>query len=285
MDKKRKQLGRGLSALLGEGVQDRIDNNNAQKMGGSISITKLIPCPFQPRRNFGEGQIAELAQSIKKKGILQPLVVRPKGDGNGYEIICGERRWRAAQMAAVHDVPVVIQELSDQEALEIALIENLQREDLSALEEAEAYQKLMVDFGHTQDVLAQSIGKSRSYVANMVRLLNLPVIVKTMLKDRSLTAGHGRALLGAKNPADLALIVVQNGLNVRATEALVKRDGQVISAKPKPLVKDADTLSLERELTDKLGLKTKIRNKGTSGEIQFAYSSLDELESLLVRLR
>ena len=284
MDKKRKHLGRGLSALLGEGANDDV-NVEPVKTDGFISITKLKPCPFQPRRNFSDVQITELSQSIKEKGIVQPLVVRTKGDGNHYEIICGERRWRAAQMAAVHDVPVVIRELSDQEALEIALIENLQREDLSALEEAEAYQKLMVDFGHTQDVIAQSIGKSRSYVANMVRLLNLPVIVKAMLKDRRLSAGHGRALLGSKNPADLALFVVKNGLNVRATEAFVRRGGDMKSIKSRLKDKDADTLALERELTDVLGLRTKIRLKREGGEILFTYRSFDELESLLARLR
>ncbi len=285
MDKKREKLGRGLSALLGEGVKESFDNAANEARDGHISITKLMPCQFQPRRNFAEAQIVELSQSIKEKGILQPLLVRPKGNDGSYEIICGERRWRAAQMAAVHELPVVIRNLSDQEALEIALIENLQREDLSALEEAEAYQKLMVDFGHTQDALAQSIGKSRSYVANMVRLLNLPVIVKAMLKDQRLSAGHGRALLGAKKPADLALTVLKNGLNVRATEALVKREGAANSAKPRPIIKDANTLSLEQELTDILGLKTKIRTKGCGGEILFAYHSIDELESLLVRLR
>ena len=284
MDKKRKQLGRGLSALLGDGANEQ-NHSGLVKTNRTVPITKLRPCPFQPRRNFAETQITELSQSIKEKGILQPLVVRPIEDGNYFEIICGERRWRAAQMVAVHDVPVVIRDLSDQEALEIALIENLQREDLSALEEAEAYQRLMVDFGHTQDVMAQSIGKSRSYVANMVRLLNLPVTVKAMLKDRRLSAGHGRALLGAKNPADLALTVVKNGLNVRATEALVRRGHEPTPTKTKLKPKDADTISLEQELTDILGLRTKIRTKGAGGEILFAYRSVNELESLLGRLR
>ena len=282
MNNKSRNLGRGLSALLGDGV-------GAQDVAGpvgllqSVSITRLAPCPFQPRRKFSETQIAELALSIKEKGILQPLVVRPKADG--YEIICGERRWRAAQMSALHEVPVVVRDLSDQETLEIALIENLQREDLSALEEAEAYQRLMVDFGYTQEAIGHSIAKSRSYVANMVRLLNLPVSVKAMLADRRLSAGHGRAILGAKNPADLAQTVVKNGLNVRATEALVRQAGEFNKNKLKTLAKDADTLALERELTDILGLKTKIRRKGLGGEIRFAYLNLDELDSLLGRLR
>ena len=162
MDKKRKQLGRGLSALLGDGAKEIADLNSS-KTDRTVAITQLTPCPFQPRRNFADVQIAELAQSIREKGILQPLVVRPKPDSDVYEIICGERRWRAAQMASVHHVPVVVRNLTDQEALEIALIENLQREDLSALEEAAAYQRLMAEFDHTQDAMAQSIGKSRSH--------------------------------------------------------------------------------------------------------------------------
>jgi ParB family transcriptional regulator, chromosome partitioning protein len=285
MDKKRKELGRGLSALLGDDAKEFADLSSS-KTDRTVAITELTPCPFQPRRNFADVQIAELSQSIREKGILQPLVVRPKPDSDGYEIICGERRWRAAQMASVHHVPVVVRDLTDQEALEIALIENLQREDLLALEEAAAYQRLMAEFDHTQDAMAQSIGKSRSHVANMVRLLNLPDGVKAMLADGRLSAGHGRALLGAKNPADLAATVVKNSLNVRATEALVRRKGETKPSKPTTVApKDADTLSLERELTDALGLKTKIHAKGVGGEIRFSYASLDELDGLIARLR
>ena len=285
MDKKRKQLGRGLSALLGDGAKEFADIS-LSKTNRTVAITQLTPCPSQPRRNFAEVQIAELSQSIREKGILQPLVVRPKPDSDGYEIICGERRWRAAQMASVHLVPVVVRDLTDQEALEVALIENLQREGLSALEEAAAYQRLMAEFDHTQDAMAQSIGKSRSHVANMVRLLNLPDKVKAMLADGGLSAGHGRALLGAKNPADLAVTVIKKGLNVRATEALVRRVGETKPSQPATVAsKDADTLSLERELTDVLGLKTKIHAKGAGGEIRFSYASLDELDGLIARFR
>ena len=285
MDSKRKQLGRGLSALLGDGAKEYADFHSS-KTDREVAITQLTPCPFQPRRTFAEAQISELSQSIRQKGILQPLVVRPKADSEGYEIICGERRWRAAQMASVHHVPVVVRDLTDQEALEIALVENLQREGLSALEEAAAYQRLMSEFDYTQDAMAQSIGKSRSHVANMVRLLNLPDVIKAMLADGRLSAGHGRALLGVKNPADLAATVVKNGLNVRATEALVRRKGQTKPSKPATVApKDADTLSLERELTDVLGLKTEIRDKGVGGEIRFSYASLDELDGLIARLR
>ena len=285
MEKKRKQLGRGLSALLGDGAREYADLDRS-KVDYTVAITQLSPCPFQPRRTFVDAQIAELSQSIREKGILQPLVVRRKNDGGGYEIICGERRWRAAQMASFHDVPVVVRDLTDQEALEIALIENLQREDLSALEEAEAYKRLMAEFKHTQASMAQSIGKSRSHVANMVRLLNLPCEVKAMIADGRLSAGHGRALLGTKNSADLAEVVVKKGLNVRATEALVSSEGklkQSRSASAAP--KDADTLSLERELTNFLGLKTQIRTKGAGGEIRLSYATLDELDGLIARLR
>ena len=285
MDSKRKQLGRGLSALLGDGAKQYADLHSS-KIAREVAITQLSPCPFQPRRTFAEAQIAELSRSIRQKGILQPLVVRPKADSEGYEIICGERRWRAAQMASVHHVPVVVRDLTDQEALEIALIENLQRENLSALEEAEAYQCLMTELDHTQDAMAQSIGKSRSHVANMLRLLNLPDVVKAMLADGRLSAGHGRALLGAKNPADLAVTVVKKSLNVRATEALVRREGEAKPSNLKAAVpKDADTLSLEREMTDTVGLKTQIRTKGAGGEIRFIYTSLDELDDLIARLR
>ncbi len=285
MEKKRKQLGRGLSALLGEGAREYA-NFGLSKTDHTVAITQLTPCPFQPRRSFVDAQITDLSESIKKKGILQPLVVRRKAEGDGYEIICGERRWRAAQMASVHDVPVVIRDLTDQEALEVALIENVQREDLTALEEAKAYQRLMAEFNHTQASMAESIGKSRSHVANMVRLLKLPHQVQTMLADGRLSAGHGRALLGASNPADLAVTVVKRGLNVRATEALVYREGEAKPLKSgSPASKDADTLSLERELTDYLGLKTQIRPTGTGGEIRFAYASLDELDGLIARLR
>ena len=285
MEKKRKHLGRGLSALLGDGAKDYADLDRS-KTDHTVAITQLTPCPFQPRRSFADAQIIELSQSIREKGILQPLVVRRKNDGDGYEIICGERRWRAAQMASVHDVPVVIRDLTDQEALEIALIENLQREDLSALEEAEAYKRLMSDFDHTQASMAQSIGKSRSHVANIVRLLNLPHEVKAMLADGRLSAGHGRALLGTKNSVNLAAAVVKGGLNVRATEALVRREGKSkLSKSAFAVPKDADTLSLERELTDFLGLKAQIRTKGAGGELRLSYATLDELDGLIARLR
>lgn len=283
--KKRNQLGRGLSALLGDGAPTMADLDHVRS-DRALPIGKLKPCPFQPRRHFGEAQIAELAQSIQEKGILQPLVVREAANDPGtFEIICGERRWRAAQMARMHEVPVSVRQLSDQDAVEIALIENLQREDLSALEEAEAYQRLMADFGHTQDAMAQSIGKSRSHVANMIRLLNLPDPVKAMLAAGTLTAGHGRALLSAKDPVALAQDVVRRGLNVRDTEALVRKESEPPKKKAPSPPKDADTIALERELTDTLGLKTVIDPKGPGGQISFRYKDLNQLESLLGRLR
>jgi len=284
MNKKRKNLGRGLSALLGDTAQDyaELDRVRAEKR---VPVGQLRPCPFQPRRRFAEPQIKELAQSIQEKGILQPLVVRrDPTDQAGYEIICGERRWRAAQAAQLHEVPVIIKELTDQETLEIALIENLQREDLSALEEAEAYQRLMADFGHTQEDMAKSIGKSRSHVANMVRLLNLPAAVKVMLEDGRLTAGHGRALLAAKDPAGLAATVVKRALNVRETEHLVRREGAAKKTGKASTAKDADTIALEKELTAAIGLKTVISRKGSGGRISFNYTNLDQLEEFIRRL-
>jgi len=285
MDRKRKQLGRGLSALLGDGGHDP-GSPDLSPTDRAVPIGQLKPCPFQPRRQFGEAQIGELAQSIKEKGILQPLVVRAApNSSNSFEIICGERRWRAAQVAQLHELPVIIRDLTDQEALEIALIENLQREDLSALEEAEAYQRLMAEFGHTQDAMAQSIGKSRSHVANMLRLLNLPDVVKALLADGHLSAGHGRALLGARDSELLAKTVVRKGLNVRDTETLVRREGTEPTKSSTTPAKDADTLALERDLTDTVGLKTSIHPKGPGGQISFQYKSLDQLDELISRLR
>ncbi len=285
MNKKRKQLGRGLSALLGDGAQEYTDLDRT-RTDRSVPIGRLKPCPFQPRRQFREAQIAELAQSIKEKGILQPLVVRRNdADPASYEIVCGERRWRAAQIAQLHEVPVIIRELTDRETLEIALIENLHREELSALEEAEAYQRLMADFGHTQDAMAQSIGKSRSHVANMVRLLNLPEKIKRLLAEGRLSAGHGRALLSAKNPEDTAKTVVRKGMTVRETEALVRRETAAPSKLTPTMKKTADTLALERELSDALGLKTLISQRGAGGNISFRFQTLDQLEDFIQRLR
>lgn len=289
----RKRLGRGLSALLGEDSNGEVADiaPATSRAGREVPIESLHPGRYQPRRHIDEAAIDELSSSIKDKGVLQPILVRrDPEDANAYEIIAGERRWRAAQLAGLHEVPVVIKELTDQETLEVALIENLQREDLSPLEEAQAYQRLMNEFSHTQDALAKALGKSRSHVANTVRLLALPDAVKTYLEDGRLTAGHARALLGQDNAADLAKQIVTKGLNVRQTEALVskkpaasKPGGSSSSAKPGSK-KDADTVALEQELADTLGLKVEIDDKGGHGVLALHYSSLDELDALLSML-
>ncbi|MDD9875818.1 MAG: ParB/RepB/Spo0J family partition protein [Magnetovibrio sp.] len=281
---KRKNLGRGLSALLGDTAQDYAELDRV-RTAKPVPVDQLHPCAFQPRRRFDAAQIDELAASIREKGILQPLVVRrDPEDSATFEIICGERRWRAAQAAQLHELPVIIKELTDQETLEIALVENLQRENLSALEEAEAYQRLMAEFGHTQEDMAQSIGKSRSHVANMIRLINLPAPVKAMLEDGRLSAGHGRALLGAKNPLSLAKTVVQRGLNVRETENLVRRAGQPKKAAKQTPAKDADTIALENNLRDLLGVKATIKTQNKGGALTLFYKNLDQLDDLVARL-
>ncbi len=255
-----------------------------------LPIDRLQPGKFQPRQYFDEEAINNLAESIAVHGVLQPLFVRPlQGkDGTTYEIIAGERRWRAAQKARVHEVPVIIQDLSDNEALEVALIENLQREDLSALEEAEGYQRLMHEFRHTQDVLAHRLGKSRSHVTNTLRLLKLPVKVKQYLQEGLLSAGHARALIGSENADKLAEIIVRRGLNVRQTEKLVKESTGKPTVK-KPVVKgyvprDVDVMALEEKMTSLLGLKVMIDGEGAEGTLHIEYKSLDQLDDLIERL-
>ncbi len=281
---KRRNLGRGLSALLGEDSGDfaELDKPRAFK---SVPIEHLHPGRHQPRHRMDPEQIDELALSIGEKGILQPLLVRRHPDRAGaFEIIAGERRWRAAQLAKLHQVPVIVKELSDQEALEVALVENLQRQDLSPLEEAEGYNQLMEEFSHTQENLARAVGKSRSHVANMMRLLGLPDPVKEMLNGGALSAGHARALLNAGDPLALARRVADLGLNVRQTEKLV-RDASAKAAKPRPpRQKDADTIALERDLTNLLGLKVEIDDKGGKGSVRVHYKTLEQLDDILSRL-
>ena len=276
---KRRNLGRGLSALLGGGAQDlaALDKPKASR---TVPIDLIRPGPTQPRRRMDKGPIRQLAHSIVEKGVLQPLLVRPHaGEAGAFEIVAGERRWRAAQMARLHEVPVVVKELSDSEALEIALVENLQREDLSPLEEADAYKRLMEDFSHTQEALSKAVGKSRSHVANMLRLLGLPGPVKEMLDRGELTAGHARALLRADDPLGLARKVAARGLNVRQAERLAR------GAKPRRQVpKDADTMAIERDLANLLGLKVEIRQRGASGTLKLHYTSLEQLDDVLHRL-
>ncbi|HYM73689.1 MAG TPA: ParB/RepB/Spo0J family partition protein [Stellaceae bacterium] len=279
---KRQPLGRGLAALFGEA-----EARPAGDAGGvrEIAIELIRPGVYQPRRYFDETELEALAQSIREKGVLQPLLVRPVDEAEAaFELVAGERRWRAAQRAGLHQVPVLIRVLADAEALEIALIENLQREDLSALEEAEAYRRLMQEFGRTQAALGEAVGKSRSHVANTLRLLGLPETVRRQLEEGALTAGHARALLAAADPAAVAAEIIRRGLNVRMTERLVqgRTARPATSARPAP---DADSAALERELTNRLGVRVTIAGKPRGGALTLHYSSLDQLDGLLALLR
>ncbi len=303
---KRGGLGRGLNALFedeetpafvtpaaalaaqGGNPPEEAPTGNARKV---LPVTILRPGQFQPRQVFDDSTLKELSESIAVHGILQPILVRPLKDVFGeFEIICGERRWRAAQKAQLHDVPVTIRELDDEEAMQIALIENLQREDLNPLDEADAYQRLMEEFAHTQENLSQGGGKSRSHIANTGRLLNLPGSGRTYIRQGKLTAGHARALIPAADPESLARQVVEKGLSVRETEKLAGtaelKSGKARKSKEP---KDVNTAALEREITDKIGMKvvidTKIDAKGQQvGSVKIDFSSLDQLEDVIKRL-
>jgi ParB family transcriptional regulator, chromosome partitioning protein len=280
---RRRPLGRGLAALFGEADADIVSNPAAHRL---VGIELIRPGPLQPRRRFAETELDALAQSIREKGVLQPLLVRPvdMAEDAAFELVAGERRWRAAQRVGLHEVPVIIRALADSEALEIALVENLQREDLSPLEEAEAYNRLLAEFGRTQASLAEAVGKSRSHVANTVRLLSLPMPVRQQLDDGELTAGHARALLAATDPAALASEVVRRGLNVRATERLVQRRAQPPVTRSARF-RDADTLALERDLGAHLGLRVTLEPKARGGALTLHYASLDQLDRVLRLLR
>lgn len=252
-----------------------------------LPVDQIRPNPDQPRRSFVEGDLADLAESIKAKGILQPLIVRPSQGQSGYEIVAGERRWRAAQIAKIHEVPVLIRDLSDTEVLEIAIIENIQRADLNPIEEAQAFRQLMDRFGHTQEKLAEALSKSRSYIANLLRLLNLPEDVRAHVIAGKLSAGHARALITTPDPSKLAREVIDQGLSVRETENLVKRAANPISP-PRPAgerqsaAKDADTIALERDLIANLGMQVSILHEpgGERGEMRIRYNTLDDLDFL-----
>ena len=282
--KRRSNLGRGLSALLGDDVHEATETSATAGTPQRLPVSALTPSPFQPRHVFDEAALDDLASSIAERGVLQPLLVRRAPSMNGiYEIIAGERRWRAAQRAQVHDVPVVVREMDDREVAEVALVENLQRQDLNALEEAEGYRRLQDEFQHTQEDLAKAVGKSRSHVANTMRLLGLPDELKDMVQEGGLSAGHARALLGNPNAVELARRVVAKGLSVRDTERLAKSAPRPASA-PKMVNKDADCVALERDLTTLLGLKVSIDVQGAGGRVTVQYQNLEQLDDLLQRL-
>jgi ParB family chromosome partitioning protein len=278
-------LGRGLSALF----QDEGDDYAALdrlRQAKTVPIDLLRPSPFQPRRRFDAEQMSALVDSIRDKGILQPILVRRSADSpETYEIVAGERRWRAAQVAQLHEVPVIVRDLTDRDTLEVALVENVQRSDLTAVEEAQAYRRLIEDFGYTQDALAQAIGKSRSHVANIIRLTELPEPVLHLLDSSQISAGHARALLGAADPAALARRVVRKGLNVRQTEALVRRERTGAAASAPHPGKDANTAALENEISQALGLRVTIDIRGQGGTLGIHYTSLEQLDDVLHRLK
>jgi ParB family chromosome partitioning protein len=287
-------LGRGLSALFGDAdtsyqpkpvaFDARAEKGPPQK----LPISWLAPGAYQPRRYFNEEALKGLADSIKERGILEPLLVRPlAGAKDAYEIIAGERRWRAAQIAGLHEVPVMVRELSDREALECGLIENIQRQDLSPLEEAEGYRRLLDEFKHTQEDLGKIVGKSRSHIANMMRLLSLPDAVKQMIEQGKLSAGHARALVTAKDPLALAEQIVSKGMNVRQAEALVKQtsDNPEIHKRKATSEADANVVALEREIEKLIGLKVRIAVHGTQGTVTVHYNDLDQLDEIIKKLR
>lgn len=274
MSKKPRGLGMGLSALLGDGPSETAG------APAVLPVEALEPGPYQARGPMDPDALRELADSIREHGVLQPILVRPHGRGS-YQIIGGERRWRAAQMARLHEVPVVVREMDDRAAMAAGLVENLQREDLNALEEAEGYRRLMEEFGLKAEGLGDAVGKSRSHVANTLRLLNLPTKVRDMLGRGSLTAGHARALLTADDPVRLADLVVTRGLNVRQTEALAASAGTERERK----AVDPETRSLAKNLSDHLGLRIAIEHRGRSGKVTISYRDLDQLDGVVRLLR
>ncbi len=287
MNEKPSRLGRGLAALIGDVAPidaPRVVESNGLKR---LPVEFIIANRSNPRRDFDPQQLEELANSIREKGVMQPLLVRPSGqDPDIYELIAGERRWRAAQAAGLHEVPVIIRDVDDKEALELAIIENVQRADLNSVDEALGYGELMDQFEYTQNDLAQVIGKSRSHVANTLRLLRLPEDVLTMLSRGELTAGHARTLITAKNPSALAERIVKGGLSVRQAEALSQKRLDGTDSTPKRgIIKDPDILALERELSDNLGLAVNVSGKGEAGKLEIRYKSLEQLDEICRRLR
>ncbi len=288
--KRQTGLGRGLSALMGDisAEQPDVTTGQPRRPDQMVAIERIAPNPDQPRRDFDQDELESLAASIKEKGIIQPLILRENPrDPNSYEIVAGERRWRAAQIARLHEVPAIIRDYSDTETLEIAIIENIQRADLNPLEEAAGYRDLMERFGHTQEKLAEALGKSRSHIANLLRLLTLPEDVQDLVRQEKLSAGHARALITATDPVALAKEVVRRGLSVRETEKLAKKTRNKPKSDPRPKAsKDADTQRLEEDLSAALGMKVVIDHKegGESGSVMIRYKTLEQLDDLCRKL-
>jgi ParB family chromosome partitioning protein len=285
----RKRLGRGLDALLGGLPSEPQDRPGDQVARQRAPLALIHPNPRNPRREFREEELEELAASVRQHGIVQPLVVRPAEGGSGerFEIIAGERRWRAAQLAGLHDVPIVVLDVSERQSLELAIVENVQRSDLNPVEEARGYQALIEEFGYTQADLGAAIGKSRVHVANTLRLLRLPKSVLGMLESAALSAGHGRALLAAPEPEKLARAVLEQNLSVRETERLAQMPAvEPGSVEAHRKARVPDLVALEKELTDLLGLKVSLRHDPRGrGELKVAYTTPDQLETICAKLR
>ena len=286
MTDKPTRLGRGLAALIGDmAAMEGARVTESSSGGKKLPVDFIIANRANPRRTFDAEQLEELTNSIREKGVMSPLLVRPTDDPNIFELIAGERRWRAAQKAGLHDVPVIVREVDDKEALELAIIENVQRADLNPLEEAMGYGQLIEQFDYTQQDLAQVIGKSRSHVANTLRLLRLPEDVRGMVASGTLTAGHARTLITVEDPAALARQIVDKGLSVREAEALSQ---QRDLPRRKPVVdseqRDADTLALERKLADALGLSVALNHSERGGRLEIRYKTLEQLDDICLRL-
>ncbi|VAV88333.1 Chromosome (plasmid) partitioning protein ParB [hydrothermal vent metagenome] len=286
MSKKGKEtgLGRGLSALLGEQVAVHPPQTNASKTQ-NVAIDLLQRNPEQPRRHFDETEMQRLTDSISKQGVLQPILVRAIAGSPQYQIVAGERRWRAAQAAGLHEIPVYVRELSDREVVEVALVENIQRADLNPVEEAQAFRVLLDQFGHTQQDVATAIGRSRSHIANTVRLLDLPKPVQELLISQQISAGHGRALLAAKDPALLAEQIITQGLSVRQAEKKSRSSRTAPETKSRRSGKSTDSKALEKQLSQSLGLQVNLQQNGTQkGTLSIQYQSLEQLDDLCRRL-
>jgi ParB family chromosome partitioning protein len=289
MAEERSRLGRGLASLIGDVGGEAAHVERPSRTPRRVPIEFLKANPRNPRRTFSDAELDELSSSIKQHGVIQPIVVRPvKGAADRFEIIAGERRWRASQRAGLHDVPIVTVEVTDSAALEIAIIENVQRSDLNAMEEAQGYHALATEYKHSAEDIAKLVGKSRSHVANMMRLTRLPDQVQAYIAEGKLSAGHARALINLPDPAAAAKRIVEEGLNVRQTEALAHEEG-VPERKPQKTrgaatAKDSDTVALEKRVSDVLGLKVSVDHRDPGGTVQIKYKDLDQLDEILRRL-
>ena len=291
-DEARSRLGRGLASLIGDVGGEAAQTERPSRGQRKVPIEFIKPNPRNPRRTFADTELNELASSIKQHGVIQPIVVRAvKGTHDRFEIIAGERRWRASQLAGLHEVPIVPVDVTDVAAMEIAIIENVQREDLNAMEEAQGYHALAETYKHNQDDIAKIVGKSRSHVANMMRLTKLPEDVQALIASNQLSNGHARALISLPDPSAAAKRVIAEGLNVRQTEALAHEEGVPERAPQKPragsapkVAKDADTIALEKRVSDALGLKVSVDHRDPGGTVMIKYSDLDQLDEILKRL-